>query len=66
MIHVVSDIVYFSALQVDTGVPEDVAETKTIYPLHDSFVNGGNKSGDNYGNDHYLKVKNVTGDGLYV
>lgn len=65
VIHVVSDIVYFSALQVDTGVPEYVAETDTIYPIHDSFVNGGNKSGDNYGNDPLLKVKNVTGDGLY-
>ncbi|MDT0677193.1 DUF7594 domain-containing protein [Autumnicola musiva] len=64
-VHVTSSIVYFSALQVDTGVPDYVAEKDTIYPLHDAFVNGGNLSGNNYGSDQLLKVKNVTGEGPY-
>lgn len=65
VVHVTSSIVYFSALAVDSGTPEHVAVMDTIYSLHDSFVNGGNLSGENYGTDPLLKIKNVTGDGLY-
>lgn len=65
VVHVISSIVYFSALAVDSGTPEHVAVMDTIYPLHDSFINGGNLSGENYGTEQLLKIKNVTGDGLY-
>lgn len=65
VIHVVSSIVYFSAPVIDTDKPDPSVKTDTIFATEDTYVNGGNKSGDNFGTDKLLKMKNVTGDGLY-
>ncbi|MDO6738698.1 DNRLRE domain-containing protein [Wenyingzhuangia sp. 2_MG-2023] len=64
IIHVVSSIVYFSAAG-DLSVPDPSVKTDTIFPLYDTFVNGGSASGRNYGADALLKVKNVTDNGTY-
>ncbi|MCG9972149.1 DUF7594 domain-containing protein [Christiangramia crocea] len=63
--HVVSSIVYFSAPVGDLAPPDPSVKTDTIFPLHDTYINGGSQSGNNFGNDPLLKVKNVTGDGSY-
>ncbi|TBW28628.1 DNRLRE domain-containing protein [Gramella sp. KN1008] len=63
--HVVSSIVYFSAPMGDLSPPDPSVKTDTIFPIHDTYINGGSKSGDNFGGDALLKVKNVTGDGDY-
>ena len=65
VIHVTPSIVYFSALQEDTGDGNHEIVTDTIYSLHDSFINGGHLSGENYGTDGLLKIKNVTGESEY-
>ena len=65
VIHVMSSIVFFSAFTIDTGAPDVVAVTDTIFPINDSYVNGGSQSGTNYGSEELLKVKNVSGDGPY-
>lgn len=63
--HVVSSIVYFSAPAGDLSPPDPSIKTDTIFPLHDTYINGGSQSGNNFGMDPLLKVKNVTGDGDY-
>lgn len=65
VLHVTSSIVFFSAFAIDTGAPDVVAVTDTIYAINDAYVNGGSKSGINYGTEDLLKVKNVSGDGPY-
>lgn len=65
VMHVVSSIVYFSAPEIDTESPEFTPVLDTIYPIHDSYINGGNLSGNNFGSEDLLKIKNVTGDGPY-
>ena len=65
VMHVVSSIVYFSAPSKDPDTPDPSIKTDTIFPIADTYVNGGNKSGDNFGADKLLKMKNVSGDGLY-
>ena len=63
--HVVSSIVYFSAPASNLNVPDPSVKTDTIFPIHDSYINGGGQSGVNFGRDPLLKVKNVTNDGDY-
>ena len=65
VIHVVSSIVYFSAPAGNINEPDPSVKTDTIYPLFDTYINGGGQSGSNFGGDPLLKVKNVTGDGTY-
>lgn len=61
--HVVSSIVYFSAPSNNLNIPDPSVKTDTIYPKHDTYINGGASSGVNYGRDVLMKVKNVTGNG---
>ncbi|WP_081817359.1 DNRLRE domain-containing protein [Leeuwenhoekiella sp. MAR_2009_132] len=61
--HIVSSIVYFSAPASNLNIPDPSVKTDTIYPKHDSYINGGSSSGVNYGRDIIMKVKNVTGNG---
>ena len=63
--HVVSSIVYFSAPAGNINEPDPSVKTDTIFPVYDTYINGGSKSGTNFGGDNLLKVKNVTGDGEY-
>lgn len=65
VMHVVPSIVYFSARTKDPDVPDPSVKKDTIFPVADTYVNGGNKSNVNYGSDKLLKLKNVTNDGLY-
>lgn len=65
VLHIVNDVVYFSAPTGDTNIPNPDLVLDTIYPIHDAFVNGGGQSGTNFGTDPLLKVKNVTDDGDY-
>ncbi|PRX51634.1 CBM96 family carbohydrate-binding protein [Salegentibacter salegens] len=65
VIHVVDALVYFSAPAGDPSAPDPSIVTDTIFPIYDTYVNGGTSSGTNYGSDPLIKVKNVTGDGLY-
>ncbi|WP_308990403.1 DNRLRE domain-containing protein [Mariniflexile litorale] len=65
VIHVIPSIVYFSALSTSSDSPDSTVVMDTIYPLYDTYINGGSASGTNYGNDKLLKVKNVTGNGTY-
>ena len=65
VIHVVSSIVYFSAKTGDINAPDPSIQRDTIFPIHDTYINGGAQKGANFGNDPLLKVKNVTGDGDY-
>ncbi|MBG47355.1 MAG: hypothetical protein CML05_03595 [Pseudozobellia sp.] len=60
-LHVVGSIVYFSAPQNDLNVPDPTVQTDTIFPLFDTYINGGTQSGANFGTDVLLKVKNVDG-----
>ncbi|MFD2826663.1 DNRLRE domain-containing protein [Leeuwenhoekiella polynyae] len=62
-IHVVPSIVFYSAPAADLNVPDPSVKTDTIYPKHDTYINGGSSSGVNYGRDILMKVKNVTGNG---
>ncbi|MDN3593438.1 CBM96 family carbohydrate-binding protein [Zunongwangia endophytica] len=64
-IHVVSSIVYFSAPAGNLNIPDSSVKTDTIYPHHDTYINGGSSSGVNYGGDVLIKVKNVTDNGDY-
>ncbi|MDO6518575.1 CBM96 family carbohydrate-binding protein [Zobellia uliginosa] len=65
VVHVVNSIVYFSAPSGDLNVPDPTVKTDTIFPIHDTYVNGGSQSGANFGSDVLLKVKNVDGNGDY-
>ncbi len=65
VIHVVSSVVYFSALSTTSNTPDPTIVRDTIYPIADTYVNGGSRSGQNFGADPLLKLKNVTGSGEY-
>lgn len=65
VIHVLSSIVYFSALTTSNNEPDPSVTMDTIFPIHDTYVNGGSQSGRNFGTDVLIKVKNVSGNGLY-
>lgn len=65
VLHIVNDLVYFSAPTGDANAPNPDLVLDTIYPIHDAYVNGGAQSGTNFGTDPLLKVKNVTDDGDY-
>ncbi|MEO8774153.1 MAG: fasciclin domain-containing protein [Gelidibacter sp.] len=65
VIHVVSSVVYFSALSTSSNTPDPTIVRDTIYPIADTYVNGGSKSGQNFGADPLMKLKNVTGAGEY-
>lgn len=65
VLHVVNSIVYFSAPAGDMNVPDPTVVRDTIFPVYDTYVNGGAQSGVNFGNEPLLKVKNVSGDGDY-
>ncbi|RAV30864.1 CBM96 family carbohydrate-binding protein [Sinomicrobium soli] len=65
VLHIVNSIVYFSAPAGDTNAPDPTLVRDTIFPVYDTYVNGGAQSGANFGNNPLLKVKNVSGDGDY-
>ncbi|GGF38263.1 CBM96 family carbohydrate-binding protein [Echinicola rosea] len=65
VIHVVNEIVYFSAASTDLDELDPSVKTDTIFPLADTYINGGAAANRNFGADNLLKVKNVTGDGDY-
>ncbi len=65
VIHVVNSIVYFSARTGDLNAIDPSIKKDTIYPIYDAYINGGTQKDKNFGNDPLLRVKNVTGDGLY-
>ncbi|MBC7000713.1 DNRLRE domain-containing protein [Cytophaga sp. FL35] len=64
-IHVVGSLVYFSAPQNDLNVPDPTIKTDTIFPLFDTYINGGGQSGANFGADPLIKIKNVSDNGDY-
>lgn len=64
-IHVVSSIVYFSAPASNLNIPDPSVKTDTIFPKHDTYINGGAQSGVNFGGDVVMKVKNVADNGDY-
>lgn len=65
VIHVVPSIVYFSALSSGSDTPDPTIVRDTIFPVYDTYVNGGNQSDKNFGSDPLLKIKNVTNNGDY-
>lgn len=65
VLHVVNDIVYFSAPSANLDVPDLSVERDTIFPIADTYINGGTSSGRNFGNDAIMRVKNVTGNGNF-
>ena len=64
VIHILPSIVYFSARSTSVEGPDDIVRD-TIFPIADTYVNGGSNSGRNYGSDSRVKLKNVTGSGGY-
>lgn len=65
IIHVVPSIVYFSARNTASEGPDAEIVRDTIFPIADTYINGGSNSGRNYGNDVRMRLKNVTGSGAY-
>ena len=65
VIHVLPSIVYFSALTTGNDDPDPSITMDTIFPIHDTYINGGSQSGRNFGTDALIKVKNVSDNGLY-
>lgn len=65
VVHVVNNIVYYSAPTGDTNAVNPNLLRDTIYPKHDTYVNGGAESGVNYGTTTLIKIKNVTDNGDY-
>ncbi|WP_057940286.1 CBM96 family carbohydrate-binding protein [Algoriphagus resistens] len=63
VIHIVNSIVYFSAASVNLDELDPSVKTDTIFPLADTYINGGADAGKNFGALNLLKVKSVTGDG---
>ncbi len=65
VIHVVNFITFYSAPTGDVNAVNPDLLLDTIYPKHDSYINGGIDAGTNYGSQNLLKIKNVTNDGDY-
>lgn len=64
IIHILPSIVYFSARSTSIEGPDDIIRD-TIFPIADTYINGGSNSSRNYGNDVRMRLKNVTGSGTY-
>lgn len=62
VIHIVNSIVYYSAPTGDAAAPNPDLIRDTIYPLHDSYVNGPPDAATNFGTAATLRIKNVTGN----
>lgn len=65
VIHVVNNIVYYSAPTGDANAPNPDLVQDTIFAKHDTYVNGGAEAGVNFGTNTLIKIKNVTNDGDY-
>ncbi len=65
VIHVVSAIVFFSAKSTATAGPDPEVVRDTIFPIADTYINGGSSAARNFGTTTTLRVKNVTGRGAY-
>ena len=65
VIHIVNSIVYFSAASSNLDELDPSVKTDTIFPLADTYINGGAAANTNFGSTNLLKVKSVTGDGDY-
>tara|TARA_R110002096_G_scaffold436064_1_gene666704 strand:- start:3314 stop:4759 length:1446 start_codon:yes stop_codon:yes gene_type:complete len=64
IIHILPSIVFFSARSTSVEGPDEIVRD-TIFPIADTYINGGSNSSRNYGNDVRMRLKNVTGNGTY-
>lgn len=64
-LHIVTDMVYFSAITGSPSTPTTPLASDTIYAIEDAFINGGGLSTTNYGADPLLRSKNVDNVGEY-
>ncbi len=64
IIHILPSIVFFSARSTSIEGPDEIVRD-TIFPIADTYINGGSNSSRNYGNDVRMRLKNVTGNGTY-
>ncbi len=65
VIHVVNFVVFYSAPTGDANAVNPNLLQDTIYPKHDSYINGGAESTKNFGTNPLLKIKNVSNNGDY-
>ncbi len=65
VIHVVNFVVFYSAPTGDANAVNPNLLQDTIFPKHDSYVNGGIESTKNFGTNTLLKIKNVSNNGDY-
>lgn len=65
VIHIVPELVYFSAKTAGTNIPNPTLVSDTIYATQDSYINGGSLKSVNFGSDPLIKAKNVDGSGDY-
>lgn len=65
VMHVVNNIVYYSAPTGDINAVNPDLVQDTIFAKHDTYVNGGAESSKSFGSETLLKIKNVAGDGDY-
>jgi uncharacterized surface protein with fasciclin (FAS1) repeats len=59
VVHILDDIIFFSARLTPASPDPDIVRD-TIYPIADSYVNGGGSSGRNYGSEDRIKVKSAS------
>lgn len=64
-LHIVTDLVYYSANTGNAGAPQIPLATDTIFAKQDAFINGGALRATNYGADPLLRSKNVDNQGDY-
>nr|WP_321356361.1 DNRLRE domain-containing protein [uncultured Draconibacterium sp.] len=65
-IHIVYDIVYYSAVTGDTDVPTDMFEYDSIFATQDVYVRAGTYVDDNFGTAADLVLRVDTDDGTSV
>ena len=65
VMHVTNFITFYSAPTGDANAVNPNLLLDTIFPKHDSYINGGIDSDKNFGTNNLMKVKNVEGDGDY-
>ncbi len=65
VMHVTNFITYYSAPTGDANAVNPNLLLDTIFPKHDSYINGGIDSDKNFGTTNLLKIKNVSGNGDY-
>ncbi|MBZ4192141.1 DUF7594 domain-containing protein [Niabella beijingensis] len=65
VIHIVPELVYFSAKTAGTNIPDPAIVSDTIYATQDTYINGGSLKASNFGSDPLIKLKNVDGSGDY-